>query len=95
MSQKEITLLKPLGDLKLKEDLTETYVYMDFNKRSIEPYYNDEIKLPLNIAKLMQKAYPHINIKAKKIFDYLQDIKIQYVKEKYPNDLVVTFYPNF
>lgn len=93
--KKEVTVLKPLSDLKLKETLEEVYVYMDFNKRTIEPYYNDEVKLPLNLPKLMQKAFPQANIKPKKFFDYLKDVKIQYDKEKYPNDLVVTFYPSF
>ena len=95
MSQKEITILKPLKDLKLREDLEEVYVYMDFNKRTIEPFYNDEIKLPLNIGKIMQKVYPQINIKPKQLFSYLNDIKIQYDKEKQPDDLVITFYPSF
>jgi hypothetical protein len=95
MPPKEITILKPLKDLKLKEDLECVYVYMDFNKRTIEPYYNDEIKLPLNIAKLMQKAFPGTQIKPKKLFDYLDDIKIQYDKEKQPDNLVVTFYSRF
>jgi hypothetical protein len=95
MPPKEITILKPLKDLKLREDLEEVYVYMDFNKRTIEPYYNDEVKLPLNIGKIMQKAYPQIIIKPKKLFSYLNDIKIQYDKEKQPDNLVITFYPSF
>ena len=95
MSAQEITIYKPLKDLRLKEELDEVYVYMDFNKQTIEPFYNDEIKLPLNIAKLMQKAYPQRQIKPKKLFEYLSDIKIQYDKEKQPDNLVVTFYPSF
>ena len=95
MSPKEVSIFKPLADLKLKEKLEEVYVYMDHNKRTIEPYYNDEIKLPLNIGKLMQKAFPNQVIKPKKIFDYLNDIKIQYDAEKQPDNLVVTFYTKF
>lgn len=92
---KEITILKPLSDLKLKEQIEDVYVYMDFNKKSIEPYYNDEVKLPLNLYKLMQKAFPNKNIKVKTFFESLKDIKIKYDKEKYPEHLIVTFYPSF
>lgn len=95
MSPKKVSIFKSLADLKLKEPVEEVYVYMDHNKRTIEPYYNDEIKLPLNIGKLLMKAFPNQTIKPKKIFDYLNDITIHYYPEKQPDNLVITFYTKF
>ncbi len=92
MKTREITIYKPLADLKLMEPVLEVYVYMDFNKKTIEPFYNDERPLPLNIMKLFQKAAPNMPIQSKKFFEYFEDIKLGYDKEKMPDNLVVTFF---
>ena len=89
----EFTVTKKISDLKLKEELIEVYCYMDFNKQTIEPMYNDELKLNgMNILKLVHKQLSHLKLPLKKIFNLINDVKIVYDKEKTPDILTIQIY---
>lgn len=88
---KEVIVVKPLVDLKLKEPLNDIYVYMDYNKKTIEPYYNDEIPLLLNLQKVFQKKAPNIIYQSKKFFELFKDVSISYDKTKLPDSIVIKF----
>ena len=71
MPTQGFTVFKSITDLKLREDLSEVYCYMDFNKQTIEPMYNDELKLPFKIIKMVQKQYPNHKMTSKKVFSMI------------------------
>lgn len=85
---KDFTILKPISQMKLKEEITEVYCYINHNKETIEPMYNDELKLPFNVIKLVQKQMKQ-KTSPKKIFDMIKDVRLIYDKEKHPNDVII------
>ena len=88
-----MTIIKKIKDLKLREDINEVYCYMDFNKKTIEPMYNDDIKLiGVNILKLVHKQLSHLKLPLKKIFNFIDAVKIVYDKEKSPDILTIQIY---
>lgn len=92
MPQKELdsfTIIKKISDLRLKEEVQEVYCYMDCNKQTFEPMYNDELKLPVNIIKMVQKKYGASGKKmpTNKVFSVIGDVKIEYNKEKDPDNI--------
>lgn len=88
---KEYAIKKPLKDLRLKEELECVYAYNDTIKQEFQPFYNDEIPLPLNFLKLFQKAAPNFPIQKKKFYDYFEDISVIYKKEEDPLNLIISF----
>ena len=52
--------------MQMSEDMTDLYAYMDFTKKKISVYYNDEKPLKLNIEKIAKKR---LNVK-----DFWKDI---------------------
>ena len=80
----KLTIHKNLSDLNLKEKLEEVYCYMDHNKQTIEPYYNDEIKLPVNVVKIIQKNL-QVKTPIKKIFNMISDVKFLYNAQTHPD----------
>ncbi len=91
----KFTVQRKVSDLRLKEELDEVYCYIDHNKQTIEPMYNDEIKLPINMIKLVQKQFPRMKISTKKAFGMIADIKILFDKKKYPDDIFIDFEMSF
>ncbi len=84
------TIVKKISDLRLVEDLSEVYCYMDFNKQTIEPMYNDEIRMSsVNIIKLVQKRYTKTSqkIPTKKAFSMIKDVKIEFDPKKSPDTI--------
>lgn len=59
-----------LNNLNLKEKISTVYIYQDNIARKYTAYYNDEIKLPINLEKIWFK-HNKVNIWAK-----VKDIKI-------------------
>lgn len=79
-----------IKSLNLKEELNEVYIYQDCNTRRFHPYYNDEIKLPINLEKMYWKLFG----KTKDYFSEVEDIKIEILKnvnDKPTGDLHITF----
>ena len=81
---KHLQIKRYLKDLKLKEPIEIIYSYIDHNKEVIEIFYNDEIKLNLNILKIALKELKknNIQISNKSIFKKISDLKIIFDKNK-------------
>ena len=78
----EIIIKKTLTELKINESIEDLYVYIDYNKETIEPMINDEKKiLGLNILKIVQKYSPK-KTSIKKVFGLIEDVKLFYDKDK-------------
>lgn len=84
---KEITISKNVADLKLNEEITEVYVYMDNNKSTLDAYFNNEIKLPINLLKVAQK---YLDVPIKKVFSHIFDVKLKY--DEIQKTLSITFW---
>jgi hypothetical protein len=90
--------------LEFKEpikDLSDLYIYKDSNKKTIEVYINDEIKIPLNLEKIFIKKYSKIyKFQTKRFFDSLVDVtfklnKDSSTKDEINFDIVYEFEDNF
>jgi hypothetical protein len=67
-----------VSSLRLKEEIEEIYIYQDFSTEKFSIYYNDEIKLPINLEKTFWKKYK----KVKNYFSILSDITVQLTEDK-------------
>jgi hypothetical protein len=73
-----VELKKENIGIDINQEITDLYLYMDCNKKTFEPKYNDEIPLKINIEKLFIKHFSkQFNFQKKKIFDNLIDVIIQ------------------
>jgi len=70
----QIDVFIKVDSLKLKEELTDVYIYQDFNTKTFSIFYNDEIKFPINLEKAFWKKYGKI----KNYFSLLKDIKVDF-----------------
>ena len=60
------------------EEIEEIYIYKDNNTSKYSIFYNEELPLKINLEKSFWKKYK----KVKNYFDYLEDIKVNYIPEK-------------
>jgi len=75
---KNTEVLIKIDSLNLKGKIEEIYIYQDCTKEEYSIYYNDEIKMPLNLQKLYQRRTG----KTKTFFKDIHDIKVQFnIKE--------------
>jgi len=75
---KEIVSFIKISSLKLKEEITDLYIYQDNVSGLYSVFYNDEIKCPINLEKAFYKKYKKI----KNFFEFVKDIKIEFsIKE--------------
>ena len=91
------TIVRNISELRLVEQLEEVYCYMDFSKQTIEPMYNDEIKMTsVNIIKMIQKRYNNTNkkIPTKKVFSLVKDVKIEYNPNKSTDKIMFHIWMN-
>ena len=88
MPDKKFVVWKKLIELKLTEPIEQVYCYMDHNKQTITAMYNDEIKLPINFTKMVQRHYPNMKISSKKVFSLIKDIRLVYTKENIDNIII-------
>ena len=70
----EIEVFFKLETLKLKEEIEDLYIYQDYNTRTFDIRYNDELKFPINLEKAFWKKYG----KVKNYFDIIEDIKAEF-----------------
>jgi len=70
----EIEVFFKLETLKLKEEIEDLYIYQDYNTRTFDIIYNDELKFPINLEKAFWKKYG----KVKNYFDIIEDIKAEF-----------------
>ncbi len=70
-----------ISALNLKEEITDLYIYQDFNTSKFTFMYNDEIKFPINLEKTFWKKRG----KVKNYFNLIEDIKAEW---HYKEDLV-------
>lgn len=94
MPEKKFIVWKKLIELKLSEPIDEVYCYIDHNKQTIQAMYNDELKIPINFTKMVQKHYPNMKISSKKVFSLIKDIRLAYSKEN-ADTLIIEIEMNF
>ena len=71
--------------------MTEVYCYLDFNKQTAEAYYNDEIKFPINLIKVIHRHMGYLKLPVKKMFPMIEDITMIYRPEEEPDVVTIDF----
>jgi len=74
---KQIEVFFKINSLKLKEEIEDLYIYQDCIKSEFSIFYNDELKVDIDLYKILKK-------KTRKLenFETIKDIKIQFNNEE-------------
>jgi len=72
------------------KELSDIYIYLDNNKKNLEVFINDELKVPINLEKLFIKKYSKMyKFQSKRFFDNLIDVVFQPIKEETTDTIIV------